>query len=500
MKLRKPLIVLLLICLLSAVAAFLFTACKKNTEAEDGTSSKGLSYAISSDSTYCSIWSIGTCADTDIVIASEYKGLPVKKISEDAFRGNNKIKTVSIPDSVTAIEDYAFYNCINLKSVTIGSGVRKIGENAFGKCNLLEKIDVDMNNIKYASQNGVLFNKERTQIIEVPPIVSGAITIPDGVTNIAYSFSKCHYITSITIGKGVTTIADNAFEECNMLEKIVVNSNNSYYSSQDGILYDKGQTHIVTVPQALKGSVTIPGSVSSIDDYALHLRKDVTAITIEKGVRKIGKNAFSNTKCEEIHIPDSVKEIGEDAFSNTHYEKVYIPDIKIWCNISFTDKNSNPLNSADTLYVKNELVTDLIIPDGVNYIGNYAFSGCNGIESVTIADSVTSIGNSAFENCYNLKSVKTGDGVRSIKKHSFDGCTNLQSIEMGNGVKSIGQYVFFGCKRLISVVFKNKTNWQAYEFLENKTTVFAEKEIGTPIFAAELLVQKFCHAEWSRAT
>ena len=121
-----------------------------------------------------------------------------------------------------------------------------------------------------------------------------------------------------------------------------------------------------------------------------------------------------------VTIPDSVTSIGDSAFCDcTGLTSVYITDLAAWCGISFGSSNANPLYFAHNLYLNNELVTALVIPEGVTRIGNDAFYGCTSLTSVIIPDSVTSIGSWAFSGC-DLKRV-TFENVSDWQlEHSFE--------------------------------------------------------------------------------
>ena len=194
-------------------------------------------------------------------------------------------------------------------------------------------------------------------------------------------------IKSVVIENGVTSIGDFAFYGC------------------------KGLT-----------SITIPDSVTSIDVCAFYGCTGLTSVTIPDSVTSIGDSAFYGCKgLTSVTIPDSVTSIGYAAFYGcTGLTRVNISNITAWCNISFMESTSNPLMYAHNLYLNDNIVTDLIIPDSVTNIGSNTFAGCTGLTSVTIPDSVTSIENSAFYGCTGLTSVTIPDSVTSISSSAFD--------------------------------------------------------------------------------
>ena len=158
----------------------------------------------------------------------------------------------------------------------------------------------------------------------------------------------------------------------------------------DGVVYVSYDTYAVVT-----GYI---GTESDVKIAAFY--KDLPVIRIEN------KAFYDCTSLTSVTIPDSVKSIGEDAFYDcTSLTSVNITDIAAWCNISFGDFFVNPLYYAKNLYLNNNLVTALTIPDSVTSIGGRAFSNCRSLTSVTIPDSVTSIGDIAFYGCTALKTV-----------------------------------------------------------------------------------------------
>ncbi|MBQ5594590.1 MAG: leucine-rich repeat domain-containing protein, partial [Alistipes sp.] len=177
-------------------------------------------------------------------------------------------------------------------------------------------------------------------------------------------------------------------------------------------------------------SVTIPDSVTEIGGSAFSGCSSLVNVTIPDGVTSIEGSAFYNcSNLTSITIPDSVTTIGGYVFSGcSSLTSVYINDIAAWCDISFIDSYSNPLYYANNLYLNNELVTDLTIPNSVTTIGDYAFAWYSSLTSVTIPDSVTEIGGSAFSGCSSLVNVTIGDSVTTIGSSAFGGCKSLTSI------------------------------------------------------------------------
>jgi hypothetical protein len=258
------------------------------------------------------------------------------------------------------------------------------------------------------------------------------VTIPDSVTNIGYhAFYFCTDLTSITIPGNVTGIGEDAFYQCFSLTAIAVEAVNAFYSSVDGVLFDKDRTTLIQCPSGKVGSYPIPSSVTHIGTNAFYRCASLTNVTIPNGVIHIGDSAFALSGLTGVFIPNSVTHIGSTAFGGCFG------------------------------------LTSVTIPDHVTSISDSAFMNCQWLTSVTIPDGVTSIGNGAFRWCGSLTSVTIPNCVRTIGTYAFHSCTSLTRVTVGHAVTTIGDYAFSDCNFLTSVFFKGDAPaaaWTAFNF------------------------------------
>lgn len=204
----------------------------------------------------------------------------VTDIEEYAFTGCSSLKSVVIPDSVTYIGRNAFNRCSSLTSVTFGSGVSIIGSYVFNECNSLNNITVSENNAEYSSKEGVLFNKDKTELLIYPLGKEGAYTIPNSVTSIAnYAFYVCDKITNVIFPKSVTQIGDYAFSNCYGLTEVNIHNVNKI-----------GQFAFAQCTNIT--SAKFGRNLKTIGQYAFFMCTSMKDITFGNAVTNISYRAF----------------------------------------------------------------------------------------------------------------------------------------------------------------------------------------------------------------
>ena len=198
--------------------------------------------------------------------------------------------------------------------------------------------------------------------------------------------------------------------------------------------------------------VTARNTNSSFNEYEGHINIPETVVYsgVTYNVDGIGSYAFRYSSIESITIPPTITFIGYNAFSYCHVKEVYISDLYAWCNISF-DINGGVMDGAN-LYLNNQLVTELSIPNGITKINNYVFGGCKSIKSVIIPNSVVQINNWAFASCENLANVEIPNSVTSIGSYAFCGCTKLEELDLPQSLTDIGSGAFENCSGLKNMI------------------------------------------------
>lgn len=196
-------------------------------------------------------------------------------------------------------------------------------------------------------------------------------------------------------------------------------------------------------------SVTIPNTIKSIGGSTFWDCTSLSSVKIGDGVETIGSYAFYSCALVSISIGKNVSSIGVNAFSgNSNLNQVYINDLKKWCQIDFESLEANPLYYAHHLYLNKKEVKELVIPEEITMIKDYAFAGGSSIKSLTIGDNVNSIGAYSFYQCSSLASVEFASSITSINNYAFYECTELEAIQLPDGIESLGESCFYGCSKL----------------------------------------------------
>lgn len=392
---------------------------------------------------YCEFTKLNDKSTTDYTILSYYNELPVSIIGAEAFEDCSMLTGITIPDSITSISKNAFTGCSSLTGINIPDSVTNINDSAFAGCDSLMYISVNVNNPNYSSRDGVIYNKEKTQIIYVPKSIRGKITIPDSITNIKeYTFENCS-LTEITIPDSVTSIGSGAFAGCTNITEATIPAFAMKYIPKSNL-----QTVVIT-------------SGESITDNSFYGCYSLENISIPDSVTSIGNNAFEHChSLKNIIIPDSVTNIGECAFWECHdLASITIPDgITEFNRCLFANcyslKSINIPDSVTTIgkdaFSRCDSLTSITIPGSVTTIGEYAFSSC-GLTGINIPDSVKSLGTGAFQHCDKITNLTIPGSIKYTRWYAFAYCTALTDVIINYGVAEITDHLFEGCSALTSI-------------------------------------------------
>ena len=349
----------------------------------------------------------------------------VTRIGNLAFFDCVNLSSTIIPNSVTSIGGMmAFGGCESLPSIVIPSSVTSLYGSAFAGCKSLTSIDVESDNNNYASEDGILFDKNKSVLMYCPEGKTGDYVIPNSVTSIeAGAFAGCESLTSIIIPNSVTNIEAYVFAGCTSLTSII-----------------------------------IPNSITSIGDRAFDGCKSLPSIVIPSSVTSLSRTAFVDCK--------SLISIDVESDNNNYASEDGV----------LFDKNKSVLIRSPE-----GKTGDYVIPNSVTSIESSAFSGCGNLISVIIPNGVTSIGWSTFYFCTNLTSITIPNSITSIGAYAFRGCTSLLSIIIPGSVTKIESAAFMECKlTLITNLNPVPINIASYVFNDmNKSTCTLEVPINS---------------------
>ncbi len=484
---KRRLILNLLVAIALCAVMFLLCACGRG----DNKTKTVYGYELSAGGDYYVI-SVKEAHEADITLPAEHEGIPVKEIASFAFSGQSKIKSITLPEGITAVSDYAFSGCPSLESVNISSTVTDIGIGAFSGCPKLSSLSVSEGNSVFGSAGNCIIRTQDKSVafgISASIIPSDAglksiadhaffgisgikcLTIPSGVESIGkFAFAGCTELTCITVMPGLTDIGENAFSDCGELTLFAHGSENEYvYSdvlSRDGFdgetvfgfkeFFDDGNA----VYALTEGGEAYLFEASDTEVAFFELPDTVSGAAVSK----IMRYAFSGcTNLKSIELTDSVR-LASDAFDGCPIENA---------TVSIQQLSSIPKDALKKLTLT-----------GGAFIGRGTLAGCEGLKSLVISDKITEItydsvfsftaldsivveeGNPAYysiDNCLIEKSsgalrlgcknslIPSDGSVTEIGMYAFAGSQNLTTLHVPSTVTEINGTAFIGCTALESI-------------------------------------------------
>lgn len=364
-----------------------------------------------------------------------------EKIEWGVFMDCISLSEVNIPDGCKSIDALAFMGCESLTSVYIPSSVEMIGEDVFDGCKNLCELIVDSNNKNYCSEDGLLYDYNKTKLIFVPKQICGNVNIPEGVTEIKnYAFEACVKLEAIYMPSSILQIGQSAFSGCSVLEKIHWSDN----------LKKIGQFAFEGCEKLY--SIQLPDSIITIGDNAFNKCSELKSVKFPKNIEVMERGMFANDiRLEIVILGDKLTTIEDDCF--------------LYCSS----------------------LNEITLNDSIKLIGENAFMGCASLAKFNVTKNVQTIGDGAFSACSNLEridveqenmyfssesgilydkdhtriifvpnnlkgNIKIPVGVKVIDSRLFCGNENITGVEIPDTVVSIGDYAFTGCINLEKII------------------------------------------------
>lgn len=339
----------------------------------------------------------------EMLVPERYLGLPVKAVSQEAFRGETSLSHVTLPESLETIRDMAFMGCTSLRDLVIPQGVTRIGAYAFADCSSLK-----------------------------------CVTLPDSVREIAASaFTGCSpdlvllgangsYVQQFATTQGLLFCDPSTYQSVNVNGSAVITR------------YLGDETQVV-VPATIDG---IP--VSSIGKHAFS-STIVEKVVLQDGIVRIEEGAFEyNSALREVILPPSLQSIGDYAFNDCG-------------NLTSVRFSEGLLEIGDNAFTYDRALSGVVLPSSLRAIGGFAFESCIGLTDIRIPAQVTTLSEGAFCYCDQLSTVSFAEGLVSLGARAFEGCVTLAHVQLPLSVAQIGFRSFADCAALKTVYVPSET-------------------------------------------
>ena len=431
---------------------------------------------------------------TKLVIPKKHNNLNVTRISSSAFSQKDKLKQVIITENIVGLGDSTFYNCIEIEELTvpISVGVIVSGSNpAFRGCTNIKKF-----NFTKGTGEGESFSSY--SYYNTPWYYSSSnnntieITMEEGITKIGnYAFNGCTGLQTLELPTTLTTVEENAFNSCSNWEtnidisKFTKIGNTAFYKcqkitgkikwSEDLNVLGNGAFYECS---GLTGNIVIPKGITAIGSNTFNGCSNITGeLIVPKEITTIGNNAFCNCSgITKVNITEKTSLSAGSFHGCTGIEELTVPistgiicdgrdpTFKGCTNIKkFNLTKGTGEGESYTLYSyyntpwyyssSNNDTIEIIMEEGITKIGDYAFNGCTGLQTLELPTTLTSIGPKAFYGCSNWKTEIDMSKWTTIGEFAFYNCENITgTFELSQNITQLGRYAFYNCSKLTGEV------------------------------------------------
>lgn len=384
---------------------------------------------------------------------------PLKEFANNVFMScKNLIAVEEIPFTVTSVGEMAFYGCENLEELPIIEELEHIGFGAFAACTGLTEIILP-STLKTVGDNcfyGLPYLTSVTLPEGLERISVGmfyqctrltSVTLPSTVKSIgADAFGYCEALESIELNEGLESIEFGAFENCESLTIEALPSSLIYlgYIKESGIVGDSGATPSYALGSSYESYETYGGGVyagTAENPYMILVslsREAGENIYVHSETKAIASGAFYNsTKIKSVELPDGLLYIGDFAFVGcSGIETLEIPaSVKIIENGAFYEMTA----------LKSVTFGEELEDKSLESIGNFAFMYCTALTEIALPESVLKLGTSVFYACTSLESATLPSNIKEIPVEIFSSCTALKSVNLNDGITSVGFDAFSNC-------------------------------------------------------
>lgn len=360
----------------------------------------------------------------------------LKKIGKTAFVFCGSLKELNVPEGVISIGKAAFEYCAGLERLTLPSTLTEIKVRAFASCGNLKFIDVSPENACFRSEGGVLYSKDGKTLVAYPGgIAVGRVCVKDGVGALGEAcFKGSGELTELVLPDSVREIGLSAFWRCGKLSRVELGKGLEVLGND--AFMDCGAVTELTLPESLK----------KIGDWTFWNCTGLKTLAIPAGVEHIGLGTFLH--CDALESIDVAKENKNYAcFDGAVYTKDFEMLIDCPAGKRTLTVNGNTKKIGRYGVLGCGKLEKISLPEGLEYIDDWAFDGCRSLPEILIPQSVSFIGDFTFYDCESLRSAVLPENTGRIGVCMFEN-TGLESYALPKNAERIERYAFLNCRKL----------------------------------------------------